>query len=486
MKVLGIGFTTKNNNNSKTKKQILPTNNTDKISFESKIIKPYFIKAPDGKIIAKVFDPKNLLKITNNSNEKVGISLVLEINSPKFSELKILLKDGSKIKSKDFEVVVDSKKLNEAQQNSPSFQGKIYGSIGASNYPKQMMQAYNDFFGKGMYAKVLREFKPKTKGLKHDCNFFTPTDGDGKRFKDYTNQQGGICKPAAILPATYNGEPLKLIHATLINFTKTGLVKPKTKFIHVDKARGSAFAFLEGLKKGDLPTKKPIVFCWGDNFSDINIKKLLKHHEKHNAGITVLGIPADYERVQSLAGVTLGKDFEITGLIEKPKEHEEIMKSLIPNTDKHLGSVGPFVISKQVLKHLKNEYTQNPAVFQNESGDFDFSSKILTPMVEKLKAGEIKNKKGNKMPMIAYIKPEKETWSDLGKTTDLMDEMKNVVQGKFKGLPEEIKDSIRKNVDMKKGVVSTDEKAKNLFRQSLEEYGIEIQDGSKIIVSTLK
>lgn len=469
MKVLSVNF---NPYNSKQRK------NQSMFSFEKKIPP---IKTPQGETIAEIIDPKNLFKIFDDSNDKVGSAIVLKINDPEFASLKILLKDGTEIKYDKAKIVVNKNKLKD----KISFKGKIYGSIGTSNYPKQMIQAYNDFFGKGMYAKVLREFKPSSKGLKKDYNFYTPTDGDGKRFKDYTNLQGGICKPAAILPATYNGEPLKLIQAALINFTKTGLVKPRMKFINVDKARGSAFAFLEGLKKGEIPTKKPIVFCWGDNFSDINIKKLLKHHEKHNAGITLLGIPTNYERIQSLAGVTLGKDFEIIGLKEKPKEHEEIMKSLIPNTDKHLGSVGPFIISKNVLKWLKKEYTQNSAIFQNESDEFDFSSKILTPMVEKLKAGEIKDKKGNKMPMIAYIKPEKETWSDLGKTTDMMDEMKNVIQGKFKGLPEEIKNSIRKNVNTEKGVISTDEKARILFQKFCEKYGIEIQDDSKIVISTI-
>lgn len=469
MKVFSVNF---NTYNAKQRK------NQSMLSFEKKIPP---IKTPQGETIAKIIDPKKLFEIFDESNDKVGRAIVLKINDPEFKDLKILLKDGSEIEFNNEKIIVNQKKLND----KTSFQGKIYGSIGASNYPKQMRQAYNDFFGQGMYAKILREFKPSSKGLKKDYNFYTPTDGDGKRFKDYTNLQGGICKPAAILPATYNGEPLKLIQATLINFTKTGLVKPRMKFINVDKAHGSAFAFLEGLKKGKIPTNKPIVFCWGDNFSDINIKKLLQHHEKHNAGITVLGIPANYERVQSLAGVTLGKNSEIIGLIEKPKEHSDIIKSLIPNTDKHLGSVGPFIISKNVLKWLKKEYTKNPAIFQNESGEFDFSSKILTPMVEKLKAGEIKDKKGNKMPMIAYIKPEEETWSDLGKTTDMMDEMKNVVQGKFKGLPEEIKNSIRKNMDVKKGIISTDEKARLLFQKFCEKYGIKIKPDSKIVVTTL-
>lgn len=435
------------------------------------------------KVIAKVVDPKKLLNVLDQTNEKVSTAIVFTPTDPQFSKLKILIKDGSTLKSDNLEVVADKNKLN----NPPTFTGSIYGSIGKTNYPARMEKAYKEFFKKGMFKSVLREFKPTRSGLKEDYNFFVPTDGDGTRFKDYTNLQGGIPKPGAKLPATFNGNPLKLIHATLINFAKTGLVEPGVKFINVDKARGSSYAFLEGLKTGKIPTNKPMVFCWGDNFSDINLKELIKYHEKNNSGVTVLGIPTSFEKIKALGAIHLdsAKGLEIQGFKEKPKEYEDIMKSLIPNTDEHLASVGPFVISKEVLTWLKAKYTKNPSAFLNEKGEYDFSGCILTPLVKILGEGkEIVSKEGKKLPMMAYVKPEGETWSDLGKTTDLIEQMRAVVNGKYSGLPKEIKDSIKKNIDMEKGVISTDEEAMKLFNEFCKKYNIDVKN-SNIVVSTL-
>lgn len=439
----------------------------------------------DGEIIADIRDPKGLFNVSNETNQKVGTAIVLTPTDPEFKDLKILVKDGSILKSPNFKVVVDKKKFYDSNL---SFEGHVYGSIGATNYPVEMKKAYKDFFAKGMYSAVLNEFNPNAGDLNDDYNFFVPTDGDGSRFKDYTNLQGGICKPAAFLPATLNEEPMQLIHATLTNFAKTGKLEENPEFINVDKARGSSYAFLEGLKSGKIPTDKPLVFCWGDNFSDIDVKKLMKYHERKGAGLTVLGIPASHDRMKALGAIYLDskKGLEIQGLKEKPQKNEEIEKSAIPGREgEYLASVGPYVMSKEVLKWLKSEYSKDPSAFQNEKDEYDFSGKILTPMVQILKEGEeIIDENGEKLPMMAYIKPEDETWSDLGKTSDLLSEMRAVTMGAYKGLPDEVKYSIGKNVDLECGVVSTDPKARKLFHDFCQKYDINISN-AKIVVSTL-
>jgi hypothetical protein len=174
-------------------------------------------------------------------------------SNPKYSNLRIILKDGAKLQSEDksFGAIV-----GEAEELS--FCGKLYGSIGASNYPDKMRQAYSEFFDYGMKDAVELEFKPDRLQFKDDYNFFTPTDGDGSRFKDYTSAQGGTCKPACVLPAKLGRKPFKLIHTIMSNFTKTGMVDG-LEFVNVDKARGSTYALLE-VKKRRNPTDKPLFF----------------------------------------------------------------------------------------------------------------------------------------------------------------------------------------------------------------------------------
>lgn len=446
--------------------------------------KKYFDKK--GELVARIYDPKNIFTISNNTNEKVGSAIVLTINDPEFKELKILVKDGTKdFKSKFFQVKVDRAELNASK---PSFSGQVYGSIGINNpeAAENMKKAYNDFFDEGMYRVAVKGINSGNSPIKDDYNFFIPTDGNGTRFRDYTDLQGGVFKPAAILPGTFNGKPFKLVHATLLNFAKTGCLESDANFIEVEGGKGSAYALLEGLKTGDIPTDKPIVFCWGDNFSDIDLKKLIEHHEKHNAGLTVLGIATSYDKIQSLGGIKLdsnsasGCKFEIKGFKEKPKSHEDIMKSRIPGTHKHLASVGPFVISTGVLDYLKEEYSNNPSAFQNEKGEFDFSAKILTPLVQKLKDEDITDSNGDKIPMIAYIAPMGERWSDLGSTNDLIQEMKAVKLGKYANLPLEIQDSISSNVD-DRGIIYQNDKAKELFEKFCKKYGVEIQNANIVV-----
>ncbi len=435
----------------------------------------------DNKRIAQVYDPKNIMnKAAILTPEKVGNTIILTPSNPKYSNLRIILKDGAKLQSEDksFGAIV-----GEAEELS--FCGKLYGSIGASNYPDKMRQAYSEFFDYGMKDAVELEFKPDRLQFKDDYNFFTPTDGDGSRFKDYTSAQGGTCKPACVLPAKLGRKPFKLIHTIMSNFTKTGMVDG-LEFVNVDKARGSTYALLEGLRNGEIPTDRPLVFSWGDNFSDIDISKLLKYHEKNNAGITILGIATTYEAIKSFGTIALEPEtgFEVRDFVEKPQKHEEIIKSAIPGTDKYLASVGPFVLSCEVLNWIKENYTKNPDSFYNPKlNAFDFSSSILEVLDQKMKNGEIKDKNGNKMPMMAYIKPDEQTWSDIGKTKYLISEMKRVKEGEFSGLPSEVKETISQNVD-EAGIITLNQSVKALFNEFCKEYNLKAS-GNIVVVENL-
>lgn len=429
----------------------------------------------EGSQSLRIYDPNGLFSIQNISNPKIGTKFILTPTDPEFKDLRILVKPNTKLKStKDFtEIRVD---------DFLSFKGRIYGSIrnDENGEDERMKKAYSDFFKKGMHKEIQKKYinKDETAKIKNDYNFFVPSDGDGTRYRDITQLQGGVTKPASKIPATLNGETMSLVQAVLTNYTKTSKLTDGYDFIPVTPAQGSAYAFFEGLTSGKIPTNKPVVFSWGDNFSDIDITKLIQYHEDNKSGFTLLTLPVDRNRVQSLgaAKVKSNDNLEITDFYEKPKEKEILDDFVVPDTeDKYLGVVGPYVISPEALCWLKENYESNPENFKDFEGKVDFSRNVIGNLVDVLSNGDLVNKNGMPLKMMAYQKPASDTWSDLGSEKDFSNEMKNVKHGAFSNLPEEMRESIGKNVD-RYGNITFDKAAKEKLNEFLDKYEIDLQN----------
>ncbi len=423
----------------------------------------------------RVVDPKGLFSVQNISNEKIGSKFIITPTDPEFKDLKILVKPNTRLNS-------DYNGLSIKIKDDIAFKGRVYGSIrkDENGTDETMKDAYTSFFKKGMHKTIENNYidKIETNKIKNDYNFFIPSDGDGTRYRDITTLQGGLTKPASKIPATLNGQQMSLVQAVLTNYAKTSKLTDGCDFVEVKPAQGSAYALFEGLASGKIPTNKPVVFSWGDNFSDIDITKLIQYHEKNNSGFTLLTLPVDRERVQSLgaAKVKSQDNFEITDFYEKPKEEDVLDAFAIPNTDnEYLGVVGPYIISPQALVWLKENYINTPENFKDFEGKVDFSRKVIGNLVEVLGNGELKDKKDNALKMMAYKKPSSDTWSDLGSEKDFSAEMKNVKHGAFKNLPSEMRESIGKNVD-RFGNITFDEKTKSRLNEFLEKYEIELEN----------
>ncbi len=422
-----------------------------------------------------VKDKNNLFEIENISNKKIGSKFLLRPTDPEFSDLTILFKPDSTLKSEDGNVKM-------AIADSISFTGKVYGSIRRNDdgtEDEKMKKAYSDFWTQGMYSEITTNYINKhASKIRDDYNFFIPSDGDGTRYRDITLLQGGVTKPASQIPATLNGKNMRLVQGVLTNFAKTGKLDEGHDFVVVEPARGSAYAFLEGLANGTIPTDKPVVFSWGDNFSDIDITRLILEHEKTNAGMTILTLPVTSERIQALGAVKVKgqNNLEMTDFYEKPKEPELIKSFIIPGTeDKCLGAVGPYVIAPEALQWLKEHRINNPEMFKDHEGNFDFSRRIIGNLLPAMANGEIKDKNGEPLRMMAYEKPSSDTWSDLGSEKDFSAEMKNVKNGQFSNLPQEMRDSISKNVD-EVGNITFDVKTKAKLARFTEKYGIDLKN----------
>lgn len=410
--------------------------------------------------------------VENLSNPKIGSKFVIKSTLPEYSELRILITPDSLIYGKDF-------RLGVKKSDDLSFKGRLYGSIrdrdGQTDL--KMQHEYLRFWECGMNTIVDNWYKDKEYApkLKNDYNFYIPSDGDGTRYRDITALQGGVTKPASDIPATLGNDEMSLVQGVITNFARTGKLDKGCGFVYVEPARGSAYGFLEGLRRGQIPTDKPLVFSWGDNFSDVNISRLMKNHEDVNSGFTVTVLPVPKEKTKPLS-IIKTNDIEgrkIDVFVEKPKDDNFIDSCVLPEfgENKCLSAVGPYILSSQALNWIKEKYSANPESFLNPDKGFDFSSMIITPMLKAFNNGEILDDDGNPMQMKFDLIDETETWSDLGSQKDFTKAMIDVKNGKYMYFPNLMKDSLKRNIDYKNNI-TFNERSSEMLHKLLREYRI--------------
>ena len=418
----------------------------------------------------------------NVSNAKVGSKFIIKSTDERFDDINMLITPESEIKGKDFYIGIRNR------EEGLSFKGTVYGSIrkDETGEDKKMMKEYSRFWSEDMYKAISKNYVSKLSNkIKDDYNFFTPTDGDGTRYKDITAVQGGMTKPASYIPATLNGKEMSLIQTTLANFAKTDKLDNGVDFIKVKPAQGSAYAFLEGLRTGQISTDKPLVFCWGDNFSDIDVTKLMLDHEKKNSAFTMTVIKTDTERVKSLSIIKRNDENpEAIDIFEEKPQNDDFIKScIVPEYGENtvLSAVGPYVLSPEALQWIKDGYTADPESFYVPGKKFDFSQGIIKPLLDACINNEVRdNKTGEPLKMTYKVKEDSETWSDLGSQKDFSTSMKDIKAGKmYAGLPKEIRTSIAKNVD-ENGNITMNKYSRDLFEGLAKEVGFEAKN---VIVS---
>ena len=444
-----------------------------KIIFSSKIEKQNQTDLYTGVNGDKLFfdgDASKYFKVVQNvSNQKVGSKFIIEPIGRKYEGLRLLITPESSIVSDDFKIAI-------RKQNQPSFKGRLYGSIRDDNgqVDTKMQTEYMRFWTTGMNKVVDFHYRDEKYApyLKDDYNFYIPTDGDGTRYKDITALQGGVTKPASDIPASIHFNQMSLVQGVITNFAKTGKLDKMYEFVQVEPAKGSAFGFLEGLRKGQIPTDKPLVFSWGDNFSDVNVSRLMKNHEDSNAGFTVTVLPVDKSKTKALSIIKVddSESRNIQKFVEKPQDDDFIESCVMPEfgVDKCLSAVGPYILSSEALNWIKENYTQNPNSFLNPDKGFDFSSMVIAPMLDAFNSGEIFDKNGEKLQMKFDLIDSRETWSDLGSQKDFVHAMKSLSKGAYAFLPFSMSYSLKQNIDEGDNI-TFNHKSKTLFNSLLTE-----------------
>ena len=415
-------------------------------------------------------DESDIANAYNISDAKVGAKYILKFNHPDFKDSRFLIDETSMVASLNGDFSVSLKEVQvPVFADKQSFTGKVWGSIRSDErgVDDNMKLAYKEFWTSGLKNYIERTSidKKETPVLRDDYNFFIPSDGDGTRYRDMTLLQGdiliddnnrvvrdekgaaipvhAITKPASELPANLpNEQSMKLVQGVLANFQRAGEVD-ELDFVEVKPAQGSAYALFEGLRTGQISTDKPLVFSWGDNFSDINIRKIMKAHEDANSDFTMLALAVSRDEIGSLGGVKVKSedDMEALWFMEKPQTDEQKDMAKLPGKDEYLGTVGPFILSSKTLKWIKENYTKNPQNFKNAKG-YDFSSVVIDTLVNH------KDKLGDDFVVQVYRKPETETWSDLGALKDFKSQMYKLKNtSAYNGLVSSIRDSFKSHID---------------------------------------
>lgn len=460
----------------------MPTNRANFSAKSNKVEEQDLYKGMNGDKLVLDGKASNYFKVVENlSNAKVGSKFIIESTLPKYKGLRMLITPDSTIFSPDFEIFV--------KKDNPSFKGRLYGSIRDDKgiVDSKMQTEYMRFWTTGMNKVINRHCidEKYAPNLKDDYNFYIPTDGDGTRYKDITALQGGVTKPASDIPAMINDQQMSLVQCVISNFAMTGKLDKMYDFVNVEPAKGSAYGFLEGLKRGQIPTDKPIVFSWGDNFSDINISRLMKNHEDKNSGFTVTVLPVDKSRTKALSIIKTNDvdGRKIDEFVEKPQDDEYIDSCVLPQfgENKCLSAVGPYILSKEALTWIKDRYTEKPESFLNPSKGYDFSSMVIAPMLEAFNNGEIVDNSGKPMEMKFDLIAKNETWSDLGSQKDFSKAMKDISRGKYSNLPLSITYTMGQNIDVADNI-TFNPTSKKMFNDML----FEINAGASDVIAYCK
>ena len=419
----------------------------------------------------------------NVSNQKVGSKFIIQSKLPEYKDLRLLITPESKIVSKDknnpFSISIEKQKNEQ-----PSFKGRLYGSIRMEDDGKvdyKMQDEYTRFWTEGMFDAVAE--KHPTHPIADDYNFFIPSDGDGTRYKDITKLQGNVTKPASYIPAIINNRQMSLVQGVISNFAQTSKLDKMFDFVRVKPAQGSAFAFLEGLKSGQIGTDKPIVFSWGDNLSDINVSRLIHNHEINDSAFTLTVLPVEKEKTRSLSIIKPAETGHniVEKFVEKPQD-DDFIESCAVNINgkkKYLSAVSPYIIAPEVLNWIKDNYISNPEKFRSQDKGYDFSSMVIAPVLDALNNGEIKT--GNHYQESFKMRYEEisdtETWSDLGSQKDFSEAMKDIHSGPYAyiGLPFDMRMSLYDNVDEDKNI-TFNQKSKQLFNDMKTSLNLDISN----------
>jgi NDP-sugar pyrophosphorylase family protein len=152
--------------------------------------------------------------------------------------------------------------------------------------------------------------------------------------------------------------------------------------------------------------KDPVFAVQGDNIFDVNVKELVKFHEKKNAVMTIA--LREVENVEGFGIADIDKNQRISRFVEKPPPKE---------APSNLANTGLYMVSPEIRKIFKEKGVKD-LIKQNHRLDFGFD---FIPYV--IKTGR---------PVYGYTL--KGSWFDVGTPQRYLEAMHDMLYGKFSSL----------------------------------------------------
>ncbi|WP_413698672.1 glucose-1-phosphate adenylyltransferase [Psychromonas sp. KJ10-10] len=112
--------------------------------------------------------------------------------------------------------------------------------------------------------------------------------------------------------------------------------------------RGTADAVYQNLRQIRRQHCKYILILGGDHIYKMDYSRMLRHHAKKNADITIASIPVNSETASAFGVLNVDQTMRVTDFVEKPKHPPEIPG--IPG--KSLVSMGVYIFNFEILEKL--------------------------------------------------------------------------------------------------------------------------------------
>ncbi len=414
---------------------------------------------------------------------KSGFYATLEVPTHK-GNFVVILPNGSELKT-DSGLFVANKKATP----QIAFTGST-ATVNAYYKPEKTIQSVKDFIKMTEISPIFQDVKRAGKDYSEFFHPYILAGGFGSRLEAVSHSRDDN-KPST-------GTPIpnwNLINFTLLNLYQANLMNKNTDvdFCVQTEANSAVGCFIttlghkiamtpEGLDlvpdgKSIVPPNKNIIIMPSDNITDVDLSKALDAFlERPDAGMMVVAVP-DY---RCYGGLILHNERnEINQFITKPSEalletgvgyvkhNNEIVKdSNGRNTS--LGNAFIYIIKPDVLDTItdiyRNKIRTSYNVLMATKGEDKSMTKeeylsviesfwdreIIPELVQMSNGGELKDKEGNDLKVIAYDSINTH-WSDVGEYSSYYETIQNIAkEDSFPNLPKSLKkaanDNIEKNV----------------------------------------
>lgn len=437
----------------------------------------------------------------------------------------IKMLSGSKIEGENFKFIMpgDYKDFKNNEVKTVSFKGKT--AITTLNLEPRTKEAVNKYMAsevrqnaiKGDYADDIQKYEP---------TIVIPAGGMGSRFQNLARPQVEN-KPSFQLPTD---EGYRIIATALNMASSAGVIdkddnKNTITYLsqkhdisgndvkYVNKYDSDGGAVYEGLNKEYIDKNKDMIILNADIISNADITRAY-HALKTlpNAALVIPYYSVDAERAKAFGLLGIEKDendnIQLSSFVEKTpytnkcpmpqefsddKEYDDAMskhlnaqKALNPNNDgTFLINPGVYVMSKEANKVLEQMGINNPK-------ETLLGKHVMPEIVKLCKEGKLLDENGNKMK--AYTIPlerkggEPAFWDDIGTAEAYLKTIKEIaletknkgsgISNKFYGMPQQVLEDFKNNVDLDTSVVYQSEKSREKVENFKKEYNISTFEGN--------